>query len=79
MLVLYGLKAIICQSTTEETFKSSRNAHLVHQNWYRISFTFRNYRQDIICFVGCHHVGVHPHSIWAVLDAVTGCSIILGI
>jgi hypothetical protein len=27
-------------STTEETFKSSRNAHLVYQNCYRISFTF---------------------------------------
>jgi hypothetical protein len=37
-------------STTEETFKSSRNVHLVHQNWYPISFTSHkfcmNYRPD---------------------------------
>jgi hypothetical protein len=33
-------------STTEETFKSSRNAHLVHQNWYivlKITFTSFTY------------------------------------
>jgi hypothetical protein len=56
-------------STTEE---SSRNVHLVHQNWYRISFTFRfvidnhsrfthkkkmfKKRQNVEIKTLCHHV-----------------------
>jgi hypothetical protein len=32
---------------TEEAFKIGRKAHLVHQNWYRIWFTFL---EEVFCY-----------------------------
>jgi hypothetical protein len=33
----------------ETFFSVSKNAHLVHQNWYRISFTFETMTESLNC------------------------------
>jgi hypothetical protein len=38
--IFFRLSNFFRLSITEETFRISRYEHLVHQNWYRISFAF---------------------------------------